>query len=158
MERQLLLNYHYDKQPNLRKSYKQYDDDKQWYSVSVLLPYWKGIPFPPELKEYRESVIRQGLHVVGYCGLMRSREQNDVKCCYQVHSLYVGYDQIVDRVRFDLNICHCYWKVLFLHHLKAQSVFHHLLTIVPFHHWHGDWIAPKLMHHVGLNSGRSRRG
>ena len=151
MERQLLLNYHYDKQPNLRKSYKQYDDDKQWYSVSALLPYWKGSLFPLKQKECRVNVIRQGSHVVGYYGLMRSREQSDVKCCYQVHSLYVGYDQIVDRVRFDLNICHCYWKVLYRLRLKAQSVFHHLLTIAPFHRWHDDWIAPKQMHHVGLN-------
>ena len=148
---QSLLNYHYDKQPNLHKSYKQYDDDKQWYSVFVLLPYWKGNLFPPEQKEYRVNAIRQGSHVVACCDLRRLREQSDVKCCYQVRSLYVGCDQIVGRVQFDLNICHCYWKVLFLRHLKAQSVFHHLLTIDPFHRWHGDWIAPKQMRHVGLH-------
>ena len=151
MERQLLLNYHYDKQPNLRKSYKQYDDDKQWYSVSVLLPYWKGNLFPPEQKEYRVNAIRQGSHVVGCYDLMKSHGQSDVKCYSRVHNLCVGCDQIAGRVQFDLNICHCYWKVLFLRRLKAQSVFHHLLTIDPFHRWHGDWTAPKQMRHVGLN-------
>ena len=151
MEQQSILNYHCDKRLSLHKSYKQYDDDKQWYSVFVLLPYWKGSLFPPEQKECRVNAIRQGLHVVVCCGLMRSREQSDVKYCCRVHNLCVGCDQIAGRVQFDLNICHCYWKVLFLHHLKAQSVFHRLLTIDPFHRWHGDWIAPKQMHHVGLH-------
>ena len=151
MEQQSLLNYHCDKRLSLHKSYKQYDDDKQWYSVFVLLPYWKGNLFPPERKEYPVNAIRQGSHVVACYDLMKSREQSDVKYCFRVHNLCVGCDQIAGRVQFDLNICHCYWKVLFLHHLKAQSVFHRLLTIDPFHRWHGDWIAPKQMHHVGLH-------
>ena len=151
MEQRSLLNYRCDKRLSLRKSYKQYDDDKQWYSVSALLPYWKGSLFPPKQKECRVNAIRQGSHVVVYCGLMRSREQSDVKCCYQVHSLCVGCDQIAGRVQFDLNICHCYLKVLYRLRLKAQSVFHHLLTIDPFHRWHDDWIAPKQMHLVDLN-------
>ena len=79
------------------------------------------------------NAIRQDLHVVACYDLMRSREQSDVECCYQVHSLYVGCDQIAGRVQFDLNICHCYWKELYRLRLKAQSVFHRLLTIDPFH-------------------------
>ena len=104
------------------------------------------------------SAIRQGWHGAALDGLKRQFGKSGVKRCCLIHIRRVGYDQIANPIRFDLNIFHCVKQARYRRRRVILNVFHDLPAIAPFHHWHGDWKEPTLKRRVNSGFRRNRHG
>ena len=104
------------------------------------------------------SAKHQGWHDVVLDGLKRQFGKNGVKRYCPIHILRVGYDQIVNPIRFDLSIFHYVKQARYRHRRVIPSVFHDLPAIAPFHHWRGDWREPTQKRRVNSGFRRNRHG